>query len=100
MDKYRIHVEMIEGEDREGFEAAYGEGMEAKGFVIITKEEDGHTAAIHGVSPMDIAEAIANNDNLYAAAQIARGLREAKEIMKKKKMSRTLDRLFKGAAED
>lgn len=96
MDKYRIHVEMIEGEDREGFEAAYGEGMEAKGFVIITKEGDGHTAAIHGVSNLDIAGMIANNDKLYAAAQIARGMREANEILKKEKMGSLMDRLLRG----
>lgn len=96
MDKYRIHVEMIEGEDREGFEAAYGEGMEAKGFVIIAKEEDGHTAALHGVSDIDIAKMIANNDKLYAAAQIAKGMREAGEILKKEKMSSLMDRLLRG----
>lgn len=95
MDKYRIHVEMIEGEDREGFEAAYGEGMEAKGFVIIAKEGDGNTVALHGVSNMDIAEMIAKNDKLYAAAQIARGLREANEILKKEKMGSLMDRLFR-----
>lgn len=96
MDKYRIHVEMIEGEDREDFEADYGEGMEGKGFVIITKEEDGYTVALHGVCNLDIAEAIAKNDKLYAAAQIARGMREANEILKKEKMSSFMDRLLRG----
>lgn len=96
MDKYRIHVEMIEGVDREGFEATFGKGLEGKGFVIIAQEEDGCTAAIHGVDTLDIAKMIDHNDKLYAAAQIARGLREAREILKKEKVSSIMDRLLRG----
>lgn len=79
MAKYRIRVEMIEGEDRERFEKTYGEGVECSGFVILGKHGDGHHSQISDLSTTSIAEMIANNDKIYAASLIAGAMREADE---------------------
>lgn len=94
MAKYRIRVEMIEGEDRESFEKNYAEGTECRGFVILAKRKGDHTCMIHGLSALDIALMIANSDEIRAAAVIANALVEAKSIERNGKMKMKLDKLF------
>ena len=90
MSKYRIRVEMIEGENGESFDERFGEGIECNGFVILGDEGDGACCAIHDVNAMIIAEMIAHHSDLSAAAVIAQALREAKEITKKGEMEERL----------
>lgn len=94
MGKYRIRVEMIEGEDREGFEKAYAEGVECTGFAILAKDEDGHESMIHGVSQINIATMIASNSEIRAAAAIAEGMVKAGEIRSKGRIEEKFSALF------
>lgn len=94
MAKYRIRVEMIEGEDREAFEEKYAEGTECSGFVILAKDEDGHESAIHDLSSIDIAEMIASDSTIRAAAAIAEGMVKAKSIEGKGRIEAKLGAIF------
>lgn len=96
MSKYRIRVEMIEGEDGERFDERFAEGIECNGFVILGDKGDDACCAIHDVNTMRIAEMIAHHSDMSAAAVIAQALREAEEIKRKGEMEERLARMFGG----
>ena len=88
--KYRIKVEVIDGSGEE-LDAQYTDGLECDKFVILALSNDGDmSAAIHGVSSLDLACAIAHENNMMAAATIAKGILDAKQYGNQGKMEKML----------
>lgn len=98
MNKFRITVQQIEGEDmqefNERFAREHSEGIECEGMVILAKEDEGHVSYIHSVNQMEIAEMIANNSTVTAAAIIARAMKEARQVTHQSEISSKLASIF------
>ena len=91
--KYRIKVEVID-ESGEELDAQYTDGLECDKFVILAISNDGDMdAALHGVSNFDLACAIAQENNMMAAATIAKGILDAQQYETKGKMEKLLNAL-------
>ena len=89
MAKYRIRIEALD--PSEELRAEYRIGIECDGFTIIGDREDGTNTSIHQMSTVDIAEAIANSEDLISAAIMAKAMAEAKRIRREMKSSRVID---------
>ena len=98
MNKFRITVQQIEGEDMQEFNERFArenpEGIECEGMVILANNEEGHVSYIHRVNQMDIAEMISNNSTVTAAAILARAMKEARQVMHQGEISSKLASIF------
>lgn len=99
MDKFRITVQQIEGEDMQEFNERFAreqpEGIECEGMVILAKEnEENARCFIHNLATTEIAEIIANNSTVTAAAIIARAMKEAKQVMHQGEITSKLASIF------
>ena len=90
--KYRIKVEVIDGSGEE-LNSEYTDGIECAGFVILGINEDGCDTALHHVTSLDVAKAIAGSDSMMAASAIAKGLRDAVKYEAKHKAAGILSAL-------
>ena len=96
MEKTIFKVKMESEPSSEAFLEKFGEGIECEGFCVIGKSDDGTSVAIHHMNVMGLANAIADSDELMAAAAIAKGLREAREIQAHGKLKGLADLLKNG----
>lgn len=100
MAKYRIKVEALD--PAEELRAEYRMGIECDRFCIIADQEDGHKTAINEMSLIMLADIIADDDYLIAAACAARGMSEGRQmaeaVRRRERMRRIVKRL--GAMED
>ena len=100
MAKYRIKVEALD--PAEELRAEYRMGIECDGFCIIGDCDDGHDTSIHQMSVVRIAGIMSADENLIAAACIARGMAEGhqyeEKIKRRDAMAKLAERL--GAVED
>ena len=74
--KYRVKVEVIDGSGEE-LNTEYIQGIECNAFTLLAFDDGGCKTALHRVTAMDIAKAIAKSDSLMAASVLAKALREA-----------------------
>lgn len=84
-NKYRIKVEAINGNDEELL-AVHREGIDCDGFVIIGDRKDSSTIDLRKIAVMDIAMAIAKDDNLLRAACVAIGIEAGMRLTKARKV--------------
>lgn len=100
MAKYRIKVEALD--PAEELRAEYRMGIECDGFCIIGDCEDGHDTSIHQMSVSMLAGIIAADENLIAAACIAKGMAEARQFEESIKRRDAMSKLAKslGLSED
>jgi len=100
MAKYRIKVEALD--PAEELRAEYRMGIECNAFCIIGDCDDGHDTSIHQMSVVQIAGIMSADENLIAAACIARGMAEGRQyeenIKRRDAMAKLAERL--GAVED
>ncbi len=100
MAKYRIKVEALD--PAEELRAEYRMGIECNAFCIIGDCDDGHDTSIHQMSVVQIAGIMSADENLIAAACIARGMAEGHQyeenIKRRDAMAKLAERL--GALED
>ena len=97
--KYRIKVEVIDGSGEE-LDSEYTDGIECAGFVILWIAEDGYNTALHHVTTLDIANAIAGSDNMMSASVIAKGIRDAAKYEAKHKAASILSALGIGMEDE
>ena len=81
---YRITVEVIGDEKGCEIGNSLQGGVECDGFAIIANKGEGGQTVIHGVSNIDLACIIAENDVMMGASVIAKALREARTIIENK----------------
>ena len=100
MAKYRIKIEALD--PAEELRAEYRMGIECNAFCIIGDCGDGHDTSIHQMSVVQIAHIMSADENLIAAACIARGMAEGRQyeenIKRRDAMAKLAERL--GAVED
>lgn len=91
MSKYKVAVQMTEGNPEYGPDADLVEGIECEGFLMIAKKpgvgNGGYLETIYGLSINDLAQVIANPGSkahviLRQALAIAEGIMRAAEIGK------------------
>ena len=98
---YKITVEVIGEEEPENAlpeQLKAPNGMEARGFVIITTDgEDAHHVSANRISKIDLAMAIAKDELLLPSSVLAKGLYDARELgtemERRHAMESALDRL-------
>ena len=100
MAKYRIKVEALD--PAEELWAEYRMGIECNGFCIIGDCDDGYDTSIHQMSVVQIADIMADDENLIAAACIARGMAEGRQYEESIKRRDAMSKLAKklGVMED
>lgn len=77
MAKYRIKVEALD--PAEELRAEYRMGIECNAFCIIGDCDGGHDTSIHQMSVVQIAGIMSVDENLIAAACIAKGMAEGRQ---------------------
>lgn len=93
MSNYRITIEQID--DKAGLPEGLRKPIECAGFSMILMDDEhklDSVAVVH-MTTLQVAEAIAETNNLYAASKIADGLRQAQEIERKGSMDSILRKL-------
>lgn len=98
MAKYRIRIEALD--PSEELRAEYRIGIECDGFTIIGDLEDGSDYSIHMMSTVDIAEALANDEELLSAAIIAKAMADAKRMAREMKSEKALEALVSRIREE
>ena len=98
MAKYRIRIEALD--PAEELRAEYRIGIECDGFTIIGDLEDGSDYSIHMMSTVDIAAALANDEELLSAAIIAKAMAEAKRMAREMKSGKALEALVSRIREE
>ena len=93
MSNYRITIEPIN--DKAGLPDGLQKPIECAGFSMILMEDEHKLDSVSVVhmTTLQVAEAIAQTNNLYAASKIADGLRQAQEIERKGSMDSILRKL-------
>lgn len=99
MNKFRITVQQIEGEDMQEFNERFArdnpEGIECEGMVILAKQnEENARSFIRNLTQMDIADMIANSSKITAAAILAKAMKEANQVMHQDEISSKLASIF------
>lgn len=97
--KYRIKVEVIDDSGEE-LGSEYTDGIECAGFVILGIDEDECNTALHRVTTLSIAKAIAGSDNMMAASILAKGIRDAAKYEAKHKAANILSALGIGMEDE
>lgn len=93
MNNYRITIEQID--DKAGLPEGLREPIECAGFSLVLMKDENKldSVSIVHMTTMNVAEAIANTNNLFAASKIADGLRQSAEIERKGSMDELLRKL-------
>ena len=92
MGKYRIRIESMDHD--EVLNSKYVEGIECVGFVVLAHKGEGCQVAIHDVNVDMISDMIAGSRKVMAASALAKGKREAADMLRKDDMGDLLGRLM------
>lgn len=92
MGKYRIRIESTDHD--EVLDSEYVEGIECDGFVVLAHKGEGCQVAIHDVNVDMISDMIAGSRKVMAASALAKGKREAADMLRKDDMGDLLGRLM------
>jgi carbamoylphosphate synthase large subunit len=92
MGKYLIKVESMDHD--EVLNSEYVEGIECDGFVVLAHKGDGCQVAIHQVNVDIISDMIAGSRKVMAASVLAKGKREAADMLRKDEMGDLLGKLL------
>lgn len=92
MGKYRIRIEALNG--NEELDQDYTDGIECDGFAVLAHQGDSCTAAIHDVNVDIISDMIAGSSQMMAASVLAKGKREAADMLRKDEMGDLLGKLL------
>lgn len=92
MGKYLIRVESMDHD--EVLDSEYVEGVECDGFVVLAHKGDGCQVAIHQVNVDMISDMIAGSRKVMAASVLAKGKREAADMLRNDEMGDLLGRLL------
>ena len=92
MGKYLVRVEAMDGDEKLDME--YTDGIECDGFVVLAHKGDGCQVAIHQVNVDMISNMIAGSHKVMAASALAKGKREAADMLRRDEMDGMLDRLL------
>lgn len=92
MGKYLIRVESMDHD--EVLNSDYVEGIECDGFVVLAHKGDCCQVAIHQVNVDMISDMIAGSRKVMAASVLAKGKREAADMLRKDEMGELLGRLM------
>jgi hypothetical protein len=92
MGKYRIRVESMDHD--EVLDSEFVEGIECDGFVVLAHKGEGCQVAIHQVNVDMISDMIAGSRKVMAASVLAKGKREAADMLRKDEMGDLLGRLL------
>ena len=90
--KYRIRIESMDHD--EVLDRDYVDGIERDGFVVLAHKGDGCQVAIHQVNVDIISDMIAGSRKVMAASVLAKGKREAADMLRKDEMGDLLGRLL------
>ena len=92
MGKYLIRVESMDHD--EVLDSEYVEGIECDGFVVLAHQGDECRVVIHQVNVDIISDMIASSRKVMAASVLAKGKREAADMLRKDEMGDLLGRLL------
>ena len=92
MGKYRIRIESMDHD--EVLDSEFVEGIECDGFVVLAHKGEGCQVAIHNVNVDIISDMIAGSRKVMAASVLAKGKREAADMLRKNEMGDLLGRLL------
>lgn len=92
MGKYRIRIESMDHD--EVLDSEYVEGIECDGFVVLAHKGEGCQVAIHQVNVDIISDMIAGSRKVMAASVLAKGKREAADMLRKDGVDDLLGRLL------
>jgi carbamoylphosphate synthase large subunit len=92
MGKYLIRVESMDND--EVLDNEFVEGIECDGFVVLAHKGEGCQVAIHQVNVDMISDMIARSRKVMAASVLAKGKREAADMLRKDEMGDLLGRLL------
>ena len=92
MGKYRIRIESMDHD--EVLDSEYVEGIECDGFVVLAHKGEGCKVAIHNVNVDIISDMIAGSRKVMAASVLAKGKREAIDMLRKDEMGDLMGRLL------
>ena len=92
MGKYRIRIESMDHD--EVLDSEFVEGIECDGFVVMAHKGEGCQVAIHQVNVDMISNMIAGSRKVMAASVLAKGKREAADLLRKDEMGDLLGRLL------
>ena len=97
MSKYIIRVECLE--DNEKLDAELAAGIEAKGFCILAETEERYLVSVDGLSVDGIANIITRDQNVLAAAILAKAKKEAAQLLKGEEMHERVKEASAGIVE-
>ena len=92
MGKYRIRIESMDHD--EVLDSEFVEGIECDGFVVLAHNGKDCKVAIHQVNVDMISDMIAGSPRVMAASVLAKGKREAADMLRKYEMGDLLGRLL------
>ena len=92
MGKYLVRVESMDCD--EAMDSRLTDGIECEGFVVLAYKGEGAQVLIHNVNVDIISDMIAASNKVMAAGMLARGKRDAAELLRKGEMNGLLDRLL------
>lgn len=92
MGKYRIRIESMDHD--EVLDSEYVEGIECDGFVVLAHKGEGCQVAIHQVNVDMISDMIAGSRKVMAASVLAKGKREAADMLRQDEMGDLLGKLL------
>jgi len=92
MGKYQIRIESMDHD--EVLDNEFVEGIECDGFVVLAHKGEKCQVAIHNVNVDMISDMIARSRKVMAASALAKGKREAADMLRKDEMGDLLGRLL------
>ena len=92
MGKYLIRVESMDMD--EAIDAKFADGIECDGFVVLAHKGEDCQVSIHQVNVDMISDMIAASRKVMAASVLAKGKREAADMLRKDEMGDLLGRLL------
>ena len=92
MGKYQIRIESMDHD--EVLDSEYVDGIECDGFVVMANKGDRCQVAIHQVNVDTISDMIAGSRKVLAASVLAKGKREAADMLRMDGMDDLLGRLL------
>lgn len=97
MSKYIIRIESTD--PSEELRAEYRIGIPCEGFAILIDAGKDVICSIENMSRLDMAQAIFADDDMMAAAIIARGLHESNEIAGRARAAKNINKWLERMAE-
>lgn len=92
MAKYRIKVEVVDGNEKLNDE--YIEGIEADGFVIMTDTEEKARVALHNINIDTIANIMMKSTEILSAGVLAKARKDVIDIAMKAKKEEMFSKLI------